>query len=186
MVDIESNGTNPATASILQIAAVKFNWQTGDVDARFFDRCLAPVPGRGWDTATRQWWSQQKAGVLASIEARAEDPRTVMVDFQRWLLNEWPDTPGGLRFWAKPITFDYCFVGEYFRIFNLDNPCHYRMARDMNSFMSAQFGNPQHPEFPLGEPDFEGDEHNALYDVIHQIKMVQAAKAQTISGHVMP
>lgn len=185
MIDIETNGTNPATASILQLAAVKFNLETQQVSDQFFDRCLQPIPGRGWDVSTRQWWLKQKPGILQSIEQRAEDPRAVMFEFQAWLLKDWPPTPEGVRFWSKPITFDYCFVTEYFRIFGLDQPCHYRFARDLNSFMAGLTGEGKHPEIPV-EPAFDGDAHNALFDVLHQIRLLFAMKQQTTQCVILP
>ena len=108
MVDIETTGTMPDRGAILQLSAVKFNLQTREVDPNFFDRCLTIPPHRGWDEGTRTWWNQQKPSVLKGILQRAEPYRDVVQDFAKWAYQK-----PGLRFWAKPTTFDFMFTAAY-------------------------------------------------------------------------
>ena len=185
MVDIESTGTNYDRHAILQISAVKFDYNTEMVSDDFFDRCLHIHPGREWDHDTRAWWTKQ-GGVLTQIQSRAEDPYTVIKAFYDWLLKDWPGGRNGegLQFWAKPTSFDHAFLSHYFKMFGLDMPCHYRFARDLNSFMAGMRGNPGHPEF-INEPDFQGDAHNALHDVLHQIRLLFAMKKETTQGTIL-
>lgn len=183
MVDIETTGTNYERNAIIQIAAVKFDYETGAVCPDTFDRCLHIHPGREWDMDTRAWWVKQ-GNVLQEIQKRGEDPYTVVRAFYDWLLEDWPsDRPEGRQFWAKPTSFDHPFLTSYFRMFGLDMPCHYRFCRDLNSFMAGLSGRTPHPEFTV---DFEGDEHNALFDCFHQIKLLLHAKQSTTQGVVLP
>jgi hypothetical protein len=185
MVDIETTGTNYWRNGIIQISAVKFDYGTQQVSPEFFDRCLRLHPGREWDAGTRQWWTKQGT-VLQQIEARAEDPYTVVHDFYHWLLKDWPtERPEGLQFWSKPTSFDHPFLTSYLEMFGFQMPCHYRFARDLNSFMAGLSGKPGHPEIPV-EPAFVGDSHNALYDVIHQIQMLFAMSNQSTQGVILP
>lgn len=184
MVDIETTGTDFSRNAIIQIAAVKFNYTTGEVSEDFFDRCLHIHPGREWDFECRTWWSKQPQ-VLAQIQSRAEDPHTVVKAFYDWLLKDWPSTQQeGLQFWSKPSHFDHVFISNYFKMFGYDMPCHFRYARDLNSFMAGLRGTPTHPEFPNDEPVLQGEAHNALHDTIHQIRLLLAMKAQTLQGTI--
>lgn len=184
MVDIETTGTNSERNAIIQIAAVKFNYATGTVSDNFFNRCLAVHPGREWDFDTRGWWMKQ-GNVLETIQARAEDPYTVMRAFYDWLLADWPsERPEGLQFWGKPTHFDYVFIASYFKMFGLENPCHFRYARDLNSFMAGLRGDTAHPAFE-DDPQMDGPAHDALFDTLHQIKLLMHAKSKVVTASIV-
>lgn len=185
MCDIETTGTDYGRNAIIQISGVKFDYETEMVSEDFFDRCLHIHPGREWDPDCRAWWTKQ-GPVLGQIQARAEDPHTVIRDFYNWLLKDWPnDRPEGMQFWSKPSSFDHPFLSNYFKMFGYDMPCHYRYVRDLNSFMAGLRGTTTHPEFVNGEPEFQGDEHNALHDVLHQIRLLFAMKNQTVRAEIV-
>jgi hypothetical protein len=178
MVDVESTGTTSFDhTAIIQIAAVKFNYHTEEVSSSMFNASLSIPPGRFWDAGTREWWGKQKAGVLQGIQATARNPETVIREFYSWLMADYPTNDDGLRWWSKPSHFDYSFIASYFNQYGLTNPCHYRAVRDMNSFMAGLSGDPLHPTMEKEIP-FEGDEHNALYDSFHQLKVLFAQKAK--------
>lgn len=168
MVDIETTGTSPDETAIIQIAAVRFNLAEKTVDnSDMFNRCLAIAPKRFWDESTRQWWGQQKREVLMNIMASGEDPLTVMKDFGAWAYSK--KGSGKLHFWAKPISFDYPFVASYFKQFELVNPFHFRDAIDMNSYLRGLGRSNVRPEI---EVNFDGDAHNAIFDVLNQIAVL--------------
>ena len=165
MVDIETTGTDPGQNAIIQLAAVRFSLETRELDtASMFNRCMFIPPRRFWDEGTRSWWGQQKREILADIYARMEDPKTVLEAFSKWALESGSDQP--LRFWGKPTHFDYSFVQNYMNQFEVYNPFHFRWATDLNSFIRGRAGSSQVESF---KNDFQGDAHNALFDVINQI-----------------
>lgn len=183
MVDMETTGNNYDRNAIIQIAAVKFDYRTGQVSDDIFDRCLHIHPGREWDAGTRAWWTKQ-GNVLQEIQARAEDAYTVTRAFYDWLLADWPrDKPEGLQFWAKPTSYDHAYLTHWFKMFGLDIPCHFRFARDLNSFMAGLAGDPEHPSY--ADVPMEGDAHNAIFDVLHQIRLLLNAKSLTVQGKVL-
>lgn len=179
MVDIETTGTSSFDhTAILQIAGIKFNYATMDVDLHMFDRSLSIPHGRYWDKDTEMWWMRDKAAVLKEIQGRAQHPALVMKAFYDWLLKDYPDNPDGLRFWAKPPHFDFSFIASYFKQYGLANPCAYNKTRCLNSTIAALRGTAEH--WPLeNELDFDGQQHNALMDCLHQIKVLREAKERT-------
>lgn len=176
MVDVETTGTNPANAAMIQLAAIQFNAKTGDIGPSF-NRCLAIAPNRYWDESTREWWGRQNKAVFDDIVARMEDPRAVVEDFFRFACmnapQRSPSHPGGFRFWSKPLTFDWSFVASYMTQYGLQMPFHYRIARDMNTYIAALRGTFEHVS--MDHITMQGDAHNALFDCAIQIKQLLAA-----------
>lgn len=184
MVDLETTGANFDHNAVIQIAAVKFNYDTEDVSPDFFNACLSIPPKRYWDEGTRQWWSRNPAHILKGIQAAARPPEEVIREFYHWLLKDYPNGQEGLRFWGKPTHFDYSFIASYFEQYGLTNPCHFRDARDLNSFVAGLSGSPQKIPFEK-EIEFEGDEHNALHDTLFQLKALFTVKKRFQSVEVI-
>lgn len=163
MVDLETTGTQPEHAAILQIAAIKFDVETTEVKRQTFDRKLWIAPGRYWDPETMEWWSRQKPEILHSILSAAEDPVVVLQDFREWVLD---DLNGPAILWAKPSHFEYPFIESYFKQHNIQNPFHFRNVVDLRSFFKGR-NVYEDPDVP-----FVGDAHNALFDAFHQLRML--------------
>lgn len=107
------------------------------------------------------------------IVARQEEPVPVFADFFAFAAA--PQLSNGLRFWAKPLQFDWTFVDQHFQQMGKPMPFHYRYARDMNSFISGLRANPEHQGMEAVVP-FTGEPHNALHDAANQIDQLFAAK----------
>lgn len=165
MVDLETTGTGPEFSAIIQIAAVRFNLETREVDPCFFNRCLLIPPRRFWDEGTREWWCQ-KPELLRSIYNRMEEPELVVKDFYDWLGGPYES----LTCWGKPITFEFPFISSYFSQFGYQNPLPYYKARDLRSFV-AGIGN----NFNEKDVEFIGTPHDALDDTLHQLRILYAA-----------
>lgn len=171
MVDIETTGLRPDRNHIIQIAAVRFDFETGEVDSNFFNRCMWPsVPHRAWQESTRTWWMGKNQKVFQDIQKRMEEPQTVMQDFADWAGYQHEEP---LRFWGKPVSFDYSFIDSYFHDLGIMNPFHYRYTVDLNSFRR---GRKLTSDFVPDEIQFDGDAHNAIFDCLHQIKIAFQTK----------
>lgn len=169
MLDIETTGTDPVATAILQIAIVPFNVDTGEVCPQFFNRSLRIPPRRYWDEETRTWWGKKK-DVYAAIVARSEDPALVMRECVRYVEDR-TDQSTGARLWGKPISFDGAFFESYCKQFGVDNPFPYSNVVDMRTFIRAKLGTWDIRAWERERP-LVGVAHNALYDALHQVKLV--------------
>ena len=170
MVDLETTGTDPSHSAVIEIGAVLFNYDTGEFGPTF-NRCPDLLPMRFWDEGTREWWLNDKADLLASIYDRMEPAALVWNDFADFVGPYY----GDLRFWAKPTSFDFPLVASHFRQLGIEMPFHYRLARDLNSFIAGLKGAANHP--PMAHVPQVGTSHSALDDCWYQLSVLLHAKA---------
>lgn len=171
MVDVETTGTNPAFAAVIQIGAIKFNYETGAIGATF-NRCLEMAPGRFWSDSTRQFWHKQPPHVLENILKRAEPVDTVLRDFSLFATDGAPS--GGFRFWSKPLSFDWPMIASHMEQYGYQMPFAFWQARDVRSFIAGLMARPDNVD--MDHITLAGDAHNALYDSALQLKQLFAAK----------
>ena len=172
MVDIETTGLRPDRTAILQIGAVKFNYENETVDGGLFNRSVHMPAHRYWDLETRNWWAKKKT-VYDSIVARAEEPKDVMHDFADWVGYGHSEP---LRFWAKPISFDSAFIESYFHDYDIKSPFSHRYATDLMSFIKGARGS-MDVDSIYREVPMDGVAHDAIFDALYQIKMVFHVKS---------
>ena len=168
MVDIETTGLSPDDTAIIQIGAIKFNYDTEEIGEPF-SRCLSIQVGRYWDEDTRGFWMGKNRSVFDTIVARMESPELVMRDFYQYAIRD-----GSLRFWAKPTSFDFPFLQSYFRSYSLPMPFHYRTARDLGTYIAARAGGVEHVD--MNHVESGGDLHDALADAVFQLRVLFEAK----------
>jgi DNA polymerase III alpha subunit (gram-positive type) len=173
MVDLETTGVSPDVNAIIQIAAVRFNYETLEVGPAFC-ASLDIAPGRFWDEDTRTWWMGHHE-VYAEIVSQAREARTVWGEFADWCRQMDGGEPQ--RLWAKPVHFEYPFLQSYGRMFQNPLPFHYRNAVDLNSFTRGLMKDPKADSLDRDVP-FVGNAHNAIDDVLHQIKVALTAKVK--------
>jgi hypothetical protein len=163
MIDLETTATDPSHGAIIQLSAVRFNLEEQSIDTNMFDQCLTIPGNRFWEEGTREWWVHECPDVLDTIWPRMQDPLAVLTAFNQWVVRDL-----GLQrpiMWAKPIHFEYPFIQSYYKQFNLTIPFAYYEAQDLRSWCRAK----GHPDLDR-EIEFEGVKHNAIHDVLHQIK----------------
>ena len=159
MVDIETTSTSPDRGAILQIAAVKFNIYGEEVDPNFFDQCLTIPPSRRWDESTREWWlSDGKRPLLESLIRRGQPYREVLRNFRDWCGTD-------SRFWCRGLSFDFPFLQSYFTDFEVSNPFKFWQAMDSRTWIEAK-------GIDRDAFEFVGEKHNAIHDVLHEIKVL--------------
>mgnify|MGYP000875925704 CR=1 FL=1 len=171
MIDLETTGLLPDRAGILQIGAVKFNLKERTVSPDMFYKSLTLPPHRFWEQSTQQWWLKQKSGQLQGILQKAEPYRDVINQ-----LADWGYQNPGLRMWAKPTHFDYMFLASYFADEGLPNPFHYRVARDLNTYLEGIFYPNEVPKAITDMPFTGEGSHDALSDAIHQLEVLFLAQ----------
>jgi hypothetical protein len=169
MVDIETTGVNPDENGMIQLAAVRFNLVTEDVDGDdMFNRALAIPPKRFWDEGTREWWGK-RSDTYRSILVRMEPVERVLRDFTTWSAKDQDGEK--LRFWSKPSHFDFMFIQSYYKQFPVASfPFDFREAQDMRSFLRGLYFPDELPESTV---KLEGVAHDAIFDVLHQIQVLQ-------------
>lgn len=173
MCDLETTGVSPDENAIIQIAAVRFNYETLEIGPAFCASLHIPY-GRFWDEDTREWWMGH-ADVYSDIVKDARDPKQVWTEFANWCRQMEGGAPQ--RLWAKPMHFEFPFLQSYGRMFNDPLPFHYRNAVDLNSFTRGLLKNPAAQPLDKNVP-FVGNAHNAIDDVLHQIKVALTAKVE--------
>lgn len=171
MVDLETTGTDPGYNAIIQIAAVQFNYSTGEIGP-VFNRCLSIAPQRFWDEGTRTWWGNQNKAVFNSIIDRMEPPEGVVRDFLTFCSTDTPNN--GFRLWAKPVTFEFSFLSSYFAQYGLPMPLNFRYCRDLNTYMAAMAGGAEHQG--MEHVEVPSNAHDALADCVYQLKLLFSAK----------
>ena len=175
MVDIETTGLDPSHSAIIQIAAIRFSYDTQEIGPAFVG-CLEIPSNRFWDEGTRSWWVDDKWDVLEPIMKAARNPAEVWQEFAQWCHQTSPALTDN-RLWAKPISFEWPFLQSYGRQFDTPLPFHYRNAVDLNSFTRGMQNAPgQKPIDYQFDIPFTGTVHNALDDVGHQIKTALMAR----------
>ena len=106
MIDIETLSTDP-NAAVIQIGAVAFNLQTGEIGKRPFKIHVFPSPESTVSYDTVCWWMQQSDEARKSVfetSACAVEYEAVF-QLETWLQLEVGDTKE-TNFWAMPPTFD--------------------------------------------------------------------------------
>ncbi len=181
MLDLETLAKG-ARAHIIQIAAIAFDRDTGELGARFNMYVRGAQSGRTIDPDTVAWWMQQTvAPIMGAKLADAHDTEVenlwaALCDFQEWFQAQETAAGGAgeVRVWAHGAPFDIPIVEDAFRelLETDDGPWHYRAPRDTRTlFDVAGFDVNSIPQ----DPDRA---HDAEYDCELQIRQVCAALAK--------
>ena len=172
MVDIETTGLDPEHAAIIQIGAVPFNYETGQVDSEnMFCRSLTMPSKRFWTSGTDKFWLEDNREVYMSIVADAQPYQSVVNQFHKYAC----ELDIGVRFWSKGHL-DWSMIESYMAHAGYSMPFNFRQAKDMRSFIAGLYGDPVY-----SDPEVErvGDYHNALHDSLTQIRQLFKAKEDT-------
>lgn len=181
MIDLETTGVDPSHNAMIQLAAVRFNLDSRDIDPVMFDQCLFMPKNRFWHEDTREWWSKQDQSIIEKIWQNMRDPRQVLSEFVHWVQRDLDGTTPML--FAKPISFEWPFLQSYLAEYGVASPFHYSDCKDLRSITWALgFQNLDR------ELEFSGRAHDAIHDVLFQIQVLFEAldRADKKADHATP
>jgi hypothetical protein len=171
MIDLETLAKG-ARAHIVQIAAVMFDRETGELGGHFVTYVKGAQPGRVIDPDTVAWWLQQNAAY--GLGEALQDDGAVCLPSALKALNTWlkAEAMGTECVWSHGATFDIPILEDaYAGEFGSPPPWHYKAPRDTRTLYDVAPGG-----MPVVEKDPE-QEHDARYDCEIQIKQVVGALA---------
>jgi hypothetical protein len=176
MVDVETTGLTAHACALIQIGAVPFNYETGEIDSsNMFKRSLMIPRNRYWTDDTQTFWMVDNAEVFRGIMEQAQPAEAAFKEFHAWACNL-----GDVRFWSKGML-DWNMIDSYCLQYNLPMPFNFRQVKDMRSFIAGLYGTAEYVE-----PQVEkvGNHHDALHDCLTQLKIVFKAKEETCQSVV--
>lgn len=159
MIDIETMGTNP-NSSILSIAAIEFNIDTGEIGKEFYTNiCLQSCKNLGLDIepSTVLWWMNQNESARKKL---IEEPGLSIIEALKSFNNF---IQGNYKIWANSPAFDCEILKNAFKKSLLPIPWNFWDERDVRTLVSI------YPEIKQN-CTFKGTGHNALDDCKHQIE----------------
>lgn len=170
MLDLETLSVR-TNAALLQIAAIAFDIETGELGPSFCAFINDPGKGVHYAPETIRWWMQQpRAAIIAAqCEEHGVEIVSALSALGTWLY-EREDAHGELEgLWSHGLTFDVPILADAFERNDFTPPWHYRTPRDTRTLFAVAPGGMPRP------PKDETREHDALYDCEYQIQQVVEA-----------
>lgn len=169
MIDVETTGLVPGRHAMIQLSAVAFDFATQRVlTETFYDSYLTIPPWLSFSTETLQWWLSKNKNVYDHICANQGDCVKALDGFVQFVnafkSDERPN------FWMRR-PFDWMFVENYFKDFEMPNPFNYKNVIEMTSFMK---GVNLCDTMPRVDVVNQGDAHNAYWDCVNQVNLLFA------------
>jgi len=169
MIDLETLGTSPA-APILSIGAVYFDPDTGElgpelhVKLDFEEAC----EDRKIDPATVKWWLCQSDEARSALLDDQEGFPIIFKEEALDLLSEFIHMVNGdAKVWGNGATFDISMLEDLYRQLGEKIPWKFYNVRDVRTVVALAEGIVDRSGTP-----FEGTQHNALADAVHQATYV--------------
>lgn len=180
MCDLETTHTAPDRGHILQIAAIRFNLRTQEYDPVPFNVCLKQtMPYRFWSESTREWW-QDKPEALERATTNPCSPAIACRAFNFWLDGVQP------TFWANRNGFDFMLLQSYFADLGIPFPIKYWDTVDLLSYVRGLYKAKGLSMLNKKSVPFEGTKHDAVDDVLHQLKYLFKAEIECTDSPFRP
>lgn len=164
MIDLETLGTKQHSIFI-SIGACRFNPHNGQIGDKFhqlIDWDSAVKAGRTVDGSTIKWWFQQSDAARKEVVRHGKPLMDVMKSFGKWVRQN----PAS-KVWGNGATFDIAILeNAYHELFGV-LPWDCWNVRDVRTIVDLATG-----KISRDEMKFEGTQHNALDDAVHQAKYV--------------
>lgn len=168
MIDLETLGAKRKDVAIVQLAAVAFDPETGEITSSF-NRYVKSVGSDCFyiDPQTVAWWLTQKRA--AALGERLQSADAVYLPEALIAFAEWYALQNAEAVWSHGCAFDVAIVEHACAIFGYSTPWHYRHPRDTRTLYALAPGG-----MPVVKTDPER-EHDALYDCELQVQHVVGA-----------
>ena len=164
MIDLETLGTKPGSA-ILSIGAAFFELDgtVGETFYRNISTQSCVERGLAIDPRTQAWWRQQSEAARNAVLVDRQPLDDVAREFSHWFR-----AGGGVFVWGQGASFDPPLWEAASDVTGRSAPWKFYDVRDTRT-VYAVCG------FDVRSLPREGTHHNAIDDVLHQIKCVAAA-----------
>ena len=171
MIDLETMGTNP-DAPIVSIGAVFFEPKTGQTGPAFYETIsLESSMGYGCipDASTIEWWLKQSSEARSAILMDTISLDDALLQFAEFVRDSAP--PAYTQLWGNGASFDNVLLRRSFE--RISVPCELKFFNDRDVRTMVELGKAIGIN-PRQEIPFDGEQHNALADALHQVKYVSA------------
>lgn len=172
VIDIETAGKGPK-AAVLAIGAVQCDLTTGERGASFY-ATIRPADAYLYgdrDNSTLQWWGEQPEEARREAFGGEMLSHSVACAFSQWLVQiKQPIV------WGNGPTFDITILENLYAAHRLPVPWKFWNIRDVRTVVDL--GERLRCCRAKSEQPFEGTQHHALHDAIHEAAyMVNTIKA---------
>lgn len=186
MIDLETLGTDPVSAPIIQIGAAAFELEgdgpTGEpfrmhVNAK---SCLEHPFHREINPDTVAWWAETDPELLVQImRSREKGLIEALAELALWIIRIDDGIEG---VWANGATFDISMLEMAYKQAGLRTPWHFRTIRDVRTMaMIAGDHQPCWTEGTITDIERDGQKHDALVDCMRQLRMIQQTMRHKIA-----
>ncbi len=181
MLDLETMDKTP-TAAIVAIGAVAFDFDTGTLGRRFYQRVdieSSQQCGGTIGADTVKWWLRQSAEARSEIATDdAVHIRQALGGLGCFILRNSPHPDAFI--WAKGTDFDIPIITSAMDRIGLVPTWKFWNVRDVRTLEHA--ARDAGMDLRAAVP-FEGERHNALHDAIHQAKTIIHIWQQLMAPH---
>ncbi|EMC8779825.1 3'-5' exoribonuclease [Providencia rettgeri] len=172
MLDLETMGTKP-TAAIVAIGAVFFNPETGELGSRFYKVIKLSSSMMHEDTTvdaeTIIWWMKQSSEARSEIITGGTSIISALRELSEFI-NE-SSISSSLKVWGNGSSFDNVILRSTYERYDRTAPWMFYNDRDIRTIVDIGRSFDFDPKVNM---PFDGVQHNALADAIHQAKYVSA------------
>lgn len=167
MLDIETAGREPGCA-IIQIAAVPFNINTGEISENTFEMSInldhQIKNGYKFDKGTLAWWHRTNETLFQKLSKSENKYVEVGIEFQKYFNSL--KNHNKIRVWGNSNRFDIGILNGWYR-----RSIGYTFNAFWNTWLERDVRTTSCmlPDIKKNM-EFIGEQHNAIHDCIHQIK----------------
>lgn len=173
MLDIETLSTS-IPSPIISIAAAFFDINTGEIGATYYSviKLESALQHGELEAKTLQWWFKQSDDARSIFNStNAIELNEALITFSTFLKEH--ASPENVKIWGNGACFDNVILANAYNKTGLPIPWSFKKDRDVRTIVDLCIRiKEQDPTLLVART---GTPHNALDDVIHQVKYVTLA-----------